>query len=331
MIENKRPLIATIWCTTYNHEPYIRQCLDGFVMQETNFRYEVIVHDDASTDRTADIVREYAEKHPDVIIPIFETENQYSKKDGALDRIMKASCKGKYIAWCEGDDYWIDSQKLQKQVDIMEKFPDCSLTVSNSYSYNTEVGMFVEANPIPIKESRFLTMSELLREEGGLISTASMCFRGDLLEIKPIEFETPHVGDRPLRMWLALNGQVYYDVHPMTVYRIGSVGSFSQRSNLNMSFASEVLRSMNDFYDYFDIKTNHQYSSDIKYMKDRELYFYYLRINSLKRFICDYYKGLPFKNRIVVLLKYILAFFPPQIRKKIKRCSRHYVKTFPQN
>lgn len=89
MRENE-PLMVTILCLVYNHESYIRQCLEGFVMQKTNFRFEAIVHDDASTDGTAAIIREYAEKYPDIIKPIFETENQYSKGDGSLGRIMTA-------------------------------------------------------------------------------------------------------------------------------------------------------------------------------------------------------------------------------------------------
>ena len=106
---NKYPLLA-IRCLTYNHEPYIRQCLEGFVMQKTDFSFIAIVHDDASTDNTADIIREYAEKYPDIIKPIYETENQYSKHDGSLGRIMNAAIPEnvKYVAMCEGDDYWID-------------------------------------------------------------------------------------------------------------------------------------------------------------------------------------------------------------------------------
>ena len=116
--------LVTIQCLTYNHEKYIRKCLDGFVMQKTNFRFEAIVHDDASTDGTANIVREYADKYPDIIKPIFETENQYSKSDGSLNRIMYEHTLGKYIALCEGDDYWTDPYKLQKQVDYLEQHDD---------------------------------------------------------------------------------------------------------------------------------------------------------------------------------------------------------------
>ena len=118
------PLMVTIRCITYNHESYIRQCLDGFLMQKTTFRFEAIVHDDASTDGTATIIREYADKYPNIIKPIFETENQYSKRDGSLRRILDAHTHGKYIAMCEGDDYWTDPYKLQKQVDFLESHPD---------------------------------------------------------------------------------------------------------------------------------------------------------------------------------------------------------------
>ena len=111
---NDDNILVSIQCLVYNHEPYLRQCLDGFVMQKTNFRFEAIVHDDASTDGSAAIIREYSEKYPDIIKPIYEAENQYSKHGGfsALFDILNSACKGKYIAMCEGDDYWIDPMKL---------------------------------------------------------------------------------------------------------------------------------------------------------------------------------------------------------------------------
>ena len=118
------PLVS-ICSITYNHAPYIRQCLDGFLMQRTNFKYEIIIHDDASTDGTAEIIKEYAEKYPDLIIPILQTENQYSKGlRGFYARFVFPRAKGRYIALCEGDDYWTDPLKLQKQVDFLEANPE---------------------------------------------------------------------------------------------------------------------------------------------------------------------------------------------------------------
>lgn len=124
---NETQPLVTIHCLVYNHEPYLRQCLDGFVMQKTDFRFEAIVHDDASTDGSAAIIKEYARKYPSIIKPIFENENQYSKHDGTIRRIMNEHTRGKYVAICEGDDYWIDPLKLQKQVDLLESNPSISL------------------------------------------------------------------------------------------------------------------------------------------------------------------------------------------------------------
>ena len=120
--ENK--IMVSIISLAYNHASYIRECLDGFMMQKTNFAFEVLIHDDASTDGTADIIREYEAKYPDIIKPIYQTENQYSKGIPIGCTYLYPRAKGKYIALCEGDDYWTDPLKLQKQVDFLESHPD---------------------------------------------------------------------------------------------------------------------------------------------------------------------------------------------------------------
>ena len=115
---------VSICCLTYNHESYIRQCLDGFVMQKTKFPIEILIHDDASTDGTQDIIREYEAKYPNIIKPIYQKENQYSKGVKVSLVYNYSRAKGKYIALCEGDDYWTDPYKLQKQVDFLESHPN---------------------------------------------------------------------------------------------------------------------------------------------------------------------------------------------------------------
>jgi glycosyltransferase involved in cell wall biosynthesis len=118
-----KPLVA-IHCLVYNHEPYLRDCFDGFVMQQTNFPFVAIVHDDASTDNSAAIIREYEEKYPHIFKPIYEKENLYTKGGFlAVNKVMNKAIDAsgaKYIAMCEGDDYWNSSLKLQKQVDFLE-------------------------------------------------------------------------------------------------------------------------------------------------------------------------------------------------------------------
>lgn len=119
------PLVSII-CITYNHVRFIRDALDGFVMQKTDFPFEILVNDDASTDGTADIIREYELKYPDLFRCVYQKENQWGKKDICRD-ILFPMVRGKYVALNEGDDYWTDENKLQKQVDFMESHPDFSV------------------------------------------------------------------------------------------------------------------------------------------------------------------------------------------------------------
>ena len=116
----------SVVCITYNHEKFIRRALDGFVMQRTNFSFDVLIHDDASTDRTADIIREYEQKYPDLFTVIYEKENQWKKKDICRD-IVFPKVRGEYVALCEGDDYWTDPLKLHKQVEFLETHPEYAI------------------------------------------------------------------------------------------------------------------------------------------------------------------------------------------------------------
>ncbi len=135
MSNNQSYIIVSICCVTYNHAPFIRKALDGFLMQEPPFGvsadepwYEILIHDDASTDGTTEIIKEYQAKYPDKIFPLFEEENQYSKGHVAdMDMYNYRRVRGRYIAYCEGDDYWTDPLKLQKQVDFMDAHLDYSV------------------------------------------------------------------------------------------------------------------------------------------------------------------------------------------------------------
>jgi len=126
-----KPLVTVI-CITYNHVQFIRSCLESLVSQQCDFSYEIIVHDDASIDGTQDIIKEFYHNYPDLIIPILQKENQWSKKPGLLDVFVEKSLfSGTYIALCEGDDFWVEPDKLQKQVEILENHPECNMTCSS--------------------------------------------------------------------------------------------------------------------------------------------------------------------------------------------------------
>ena len=219
-----RPLMVSIQCITYNHEPYIRQCLEGFVIQKTNFRFEAIVHDDASTDGTATIIREYAEKYPDIIKPIYETENQYSKHDGSLRRIMDAACIGKYIAYCEGDDYWTDPNKLQIQVDFLESHPDYSMCFHRAKIIK-ERPVFTSIKCDSI-DNRDYSGEELFKK--WIVPTASIVYCQKVKNIQIRHSDKILYGDIFLILKCASLGRIRGMNVFMSVYRVGSGVTYNE-------------------------------------------------------------------------------------------------------
>lgn len=215
-----------IHCITYNHEPYIRECLEGFVMQQTDFPFIAIVHDDASTDGTAAIVREYAAKYPDIITPIYETENKYST--GELGNIMLDAIKAtgaEYVAYCEGDDYWTDPHKLQRQVDFLDSHPDFSMCYHNAY-----LRQGISKEPMKIRlsiESGEKDSAELYYNWG--VTTASIISKTSVFEndtyIKSINIPRCPYGDVQIMLGSSLLGKIYYFDEPMCVYRITNSGA----------------------------------------------------------------------------------------------------------
>jgi glycosyltransferase involved in cell wall biosynthesis len=129
-------ILVSISCITYNHGKFIKQCLDGILNQKVDFKYEILVNDDASSDGTQKILRSYEEKYPDIIKPIYQTVNQFQKgKRGFNETYNFPRAQGKYIAFCEGDDYWTDTLKLQKQVDFLENNDEYNLVTGNVTRY----------------------------------------------------------------------------------------------------------------------------------------------------------------------------------------------------
>lgn len=125
-------IMVSVFCTVYNHEKFLRKCLDGLVNQKTDFKFEILIHDDCSTDNSKQIIKEYEQLYPDLFIAIYSDENQYSRGVEILQDILLPRSHGKYIAFCEGDDYWIREDKLQLQYNYMETHPECSLCTHNT-------------------------------------------------------------------------------------------------------------------------------------------------------------------------------------------------------
>ncbi len=149
----QQPLVS-ISCITYNHVSFIREAIEGFLMQKTTFPVELLIHDDASNDGTAEIIEEYERAHPSLFFPTYQTKNQFSQgvKVGVKNR---ERARGKYIALCEGDDYWTDPLKLQKQVELMEKQPQASMSVARCGRKDLTTGVYTP-DKLAFKEKSLL-------------------------------------------------------------------------------------------------------------------------------------------------------------------------------
>lgn len=244
-----REVMVSIRCIAFNQGKYIREALDGFVNQQAVFRFEAIVHDDASTDNTADIIREYAEKYPSIIKPIFETENQYSKRDGSLDHIMDSHMRGKYIAFCEGDDYWTDPEKLQKQFYFLESHPEYSLCCCTAGYYIEHEERLQKGN-----ENVFGTFGIefiLIRNN---IETCTVMLNQSIYNRYKSDFSDKMTqlsfGDYPLWLYMSVYGKCMKLPESMAVYRINS-GGVSNLTDVNQK--KDWLRSLIKVIDYFSI------------------------------------------------------------------------------
>lgn len=239
------PLVS-ISCITYNHAPYIRQCLDGLLMQQCDFEYEILINDDASTDGTQEIIKEYEKKYPEIIKPIFQSENQYlNGVRGMMARFNFPRAKGKYIALCEGDDYWTDPLKLHKQIDFMDVNAEVSLIFGNAEVVldGNEADTNYFKGYTEIIESAFFTGVDIL--ENWTIPTGTVLFRKKDLGSDFIDIVTnPKLmfGDIVLFQYMATKGKLYGMKDYLSVYRrhSGGVTNFKLNVDFDIQFYNHL-------------------------------------------------------------------------------------------
>ena len=221
------PLVS-ILCLAYNHEAYIRQTLESFVMQQTDFPFEVIVHDDASTDGTAAVIREFEARYPDIIRPVYQTENQYSKPDTPIMKtFVYPKARGRYFAICDGDDQFTDPLKLQRQTDFLEAHPDYSMCVHRGLLHREGTDPSEDV-PVPAEtEDRDYSRREIIVKGAGLFATNSFLMRREVGETLPDAFFVSGVGDYPWLLYAAVLGKVRYLAAPMCVHNEGVKGSWT--------------------------------------------------------------------------------------------------------
>ena len=282
-----QPLVS-ICCTTYNHENYINEALDSFLMQDTNFPFEIIVRDDASQDRTVDIINKYLDRFPNIIKPIYEITNQYSKGVKPMS-VTFEKASGAYFALCEGDDYWIDKNKLQKQVDFLEEHHDYGLCYTQAKVYIEQKEKYAKRNfgfEMPLKGLLF----------NNTIPTLTVVCRKNLV-LKYLDdvqecSQTWKIGDYPMWIWFNLNSDIYFLKEPTAVYRL-SGDSMSQRNNGNKRllflensfdianfFAKKNLQD-SDYHNFLIVKYLGLYNASVKENTDHYK-DYLIKLNNIK-------------------------------------------------
>lgn len=248
-MKNSKPLVS-IDCITYNHEAYISQALDGFLMQKTEFPFEILIHDDLSTDRTADIIREYEKKYPMIIKPIYQTVNQFSKGVEISKKFQFPRAQGKYIAICEGDDYWTDPYKLQKQVEILEANPEYGLVHSDTDKLFEKrrkvIHSFNKNNGIVNSPNSNVYVGLLKRQYK--IATLTVLVRKEFIIRAINSFDHTDYMMTDLPMWLEMTQMTkfYYINESMGVYRRVR-GSVSNDNYTYRSFIESGLRIRLDY------------------------------------------------------------------------------------
>lgn len=249
-------IIVSIICNTYNHEKYIEQAIQGFIKQQTEFNYEILIHDDASTDNTVKIIKKYEDRYPEIIKPIYQQKNQYSIDFNNILQIQFQRAKGKYIAFCEGDDFWIDIRKLSKQVHVLNHHPELDLCVHSAklYQFNHEIGRIA-----PKSENCIITIEEMILGGGGYVATNSLMFRSSLLKSIP-HFLKIHPIDYAFQMYASTRGGALYLNEDMSVYNYMNPGSWTEKGSKNSDFAIHEVTKCIEMLAAFDSYTNCKYS-----------------------------------------------------------------------
>ncbi|MFD2552343.1 glycosyltransferase family 2 protein [Bizionia sediminis] len=270
-------ITVSICCQTFNHKDYIAQALDSFLIQKTTFKYEILLRDDASTDGTSVICKRYAKEFPELIKLLAYKENQYQKGVRPLADNLKRA-KGKYIAICEGDDYWTDPLKLQKQVDFLEANADCSVCFHPSkFIYQNNPANFKIHKPKAANGNSFFTMKDVILGGGSFMTTNSMVFRNNLITQNLRWVQDAPAGDLPLMLQLALKGSIGYIDEVMGVYRVVSPGSWSSTMLKSTKQNRKHYRLMMTMWTEFDNWTNKKYHYYVLLKKFKNSFYYNLK------------------------------------------------------
>ena len=298
-------IMVSISCVAYNHGPYIAQSLDSYLMQKTNFKFEILVYDDVSTDNTREIILDYARRYPDIIKPYFPEENQYSQGKYNVEGFFNyPRAKGKYSAMCDGDDYWTDENKLQLQVDYMEAHPECAMCLHAAQIETAQKAVqLMEIRPY---KKDCIIPTEKVIDKMFNYPTASLMFRTEYTHDLQDYYYTSPVGDIPIQLHMAAKGTVYYLDRKMSVYRQGVTTSWSalmKEGNYKQNLIDHH-NAMKEMYRAFSRETGGKYDTAIERACRRMDFLTLLNVKEYDKALLPgyrtFYRELPLRTRLLI-------------------------------
>lgn len=302
-------ILVTISCITYNHEKFIGQAIESFLMQKTNFKFEVIIHDDASTDKTQEIIKKYEKKYPNIIKPIYQKENQYSQGK-KISLIINEKIKGKYVALCEGDDYWTDPYKLQKQVEYMEKNPDCGMCFHTVDEYDEKKKKII-GQVKPYNSDKIVLTEEIIMGDGGFLGTNSIMYRAENMREFPKFYLECSVGDYPIQILHSTKKYAYFMTESMSAWRVNIGNSWTDK-NLDNIKQKELRKDLIKMLREFNKYSNNKYEKVINKRIEKWSYRI-IKLNQREKFLdekeyLEFYNNLFLGRKIELFLRKVFKY-----------------------
>lgn len=292
---------VSIICNTYNHENYIRKAIEGFIHQKCDFKYEILIHDDASTDNTPTIIREFEKKYPQLIKPIYEDKNVYSVNPSLISELQYSRIQGEYVAFCEGDDYWIDEYKLQKQVDALDRRKDIDICTHSAKVLQNDKQIGVVA---PENKECVIPIEKVIEGKGGFVATNSWLIRKTVIDTLP-EFAKKYPIDYAYQVYASLRGGMYYLTDCMSVYNFMNEGSWSKKRKTDIEFSINESKKMIDLYTLMNEFTEYKYNEMIKSLQayyEYEIEWYQGNLNRILK-NKKYMKILSIKEKALLFFR----------------------------
>ena len=313
--------LVTIICITYNHKKYINHTLDSFLNQKTSFPFVVLIHDDASNDGTTDIIIQYANRYPDIIKPIFQTTNQYSKgHDNIIDFILPR-VETEYVAICEGDDYWSSSEKLQKSYNYMNRHPGCSLVSHLTDMENGSLLKVTRFNPHKFCRGGVVGTDDIIVETN-IIHTSSFFLRKSTLSDNLSIFKKYGTYDAVMVMLAATEGYVYIIPSVMSVYRLRTEGSWSRRISDDNDKLIDIKRHLIHAASDINKYRNYEFDHSFRERNRKARFEIYLIQGDIKKIYEKKYRDLLHRLNIIDHILLIIKMLPKPIRRYIHNTIR---------